>query len=83
MPDMLESCKASSSSEFIGRRVSDNMLTIVADLEVSLEAAPFGHLGLKLQKPVSIMALWLLGTRATANSHLCGLVHCTCKHLLC
>lgn len=33
------------------------MLTIVADLEVFLEAAPFGHLGLELQKPVSIMAI--------------------------
>ena len=59
------------------------MLTIVADLEVSLEAAPFGHLGLELQKPVSIMADWLQGTRANADSHSCGLVYCTCKHLLC
>lgn len=45
------------------------MLTIVADLEVSLEAAPFEHLGLELQKPVSIMAILLQGARATADSH--------------
>ena len=45
------------------------MLTIVADLEVSLEAAPFGHLALELQKPGSIMTIWLQGTRTTADSH--------------
>lgn len=36
------------------------MLTIVVDLEVSLEAAPFGHLGLELQTPVST---WQFGYR--------------------
>jgi len=53
----------------MSRRLSDIMLTIVADLEVSLEAAPFGHLGLELQKPVSIMAIWLQGIRVVADSH--------------
>ncbi len=53
----------------MSRRLSDIMLTIVADLEVSLEAAPFGRLGLELQKPVSIMAIWLQGIRVVADSH--------------
>ena len=44
------------------------MLTIVAGLEVSLEAAPFGHLGLELQTPVSITAICLQGTKVTADS---------------
>ena len=59
------------------------MLTIVAGLEVSLEAAPFGHLGLELQTPVSIMAICLQGTKVTADSRWCELVCRTCKHLLC